>query len=162
MFELTAMLTQFTVTALAMLYARNYFTVTSFIMVSSFSLFNWLIVSVLGYEPAVYEHDFIFYLVINFFLFAVFAFCFAYLISIKKCIPPMAMMALSSAQALICLVLIINGGTFASANFGDVTFTFSDGVTSVATVLNDIIWTVECVIVWIAAYTAKNATCFKG
>ncbi|MEL7477271.1 MAG: hypothetical protein AAGJ17_00050 [Pseudomonadota bacterium] len=162
MFELTAMLTQFTVVTLAMLYARNYFTVTAFVMVSSFAIFNWLIISVLGYEPAVYESDFVFYLAINFLLFSVFAFCFAYLISIKRCIMPMAMMALSSIQALMCLVLIINGGTFPSTTFGDVTFTFSDGVTSVITALNDIIWTVECVVVWIAAYTARNSTCFKG
>ena len=162
MFELTAMLTQFTVIALAVVYARNYFTISSFVMVSSFSLVNWLIVSVMGFEPSVYEQDFIYYLTINFFLFTLFAFCFAYLISIKKCILPMAMMVLASIQALMCLVLIINGGAFPSSNFGDVTFTFSDGVTSVITALNDIIWTLECIIVWIAAYTAKNATCFKG
>ena len=157
MFELTAMLTQFTVTALAMLYTRSYLTITSFVMVSSFSLLNWLIVSVLGYEPAIYEADFIFYLVINFFLFATFALCFAFLISIKRCILSMIMMALSSIQALMCLALIINGGTFESVNFGNVTFKFSDGVTSVVAALNDILWTVECVVVWIAAYTAKNA-----
>ena len=75
---------------------------------------------------------------------------------------PMCMMLLAGIQALMCLVLIINGGTFPSSTFGDVTFTFSDGVTSVITALNDIIWTVECVVVWIAAYTARNSTCFKG
>lgn len=148
--------------SLAVIYARNYFTIASFTMISAFAVFNWLMVSVMRKQPGVFEEDFVFYMVVNCILFCVFSFCFAYLISAKKSYMPMIMMGLCASQALMCFILIVNGGTFPSNTLGDVTFTFSDGVTSIVTYLNDIIWTVECVVVWIAAYTAKNASCFKG
>ncbi len=72
------------------------------------------------------------------------------------------MMSLVSVQAIMCLVLIYNGGDFTSLLFGEVHFDESDTVTFIVAKTNDIIWTVECVTAWIAAYTARNGKCFKG
>ena len=155
-------LTEFIVVLLAMLYARNYFTVTAFAMVVTFVMSHYIMISLVGINPSDNQQDYNMYLVVMFLFFTVFAFCFAYLISIERCITYMVMMSLVSVQALMCLVLIYNGGDFTSLLFGDVHFGESDTVTFIVSKINDIIWTVECVTAWIAAYIARNGQCFKG
>lgn len=155
-------LTEFIVVSLAMMYARNYFTVTAFAMVVTFVVSHYIMISLIGINPSDNQQDYTMYLVVMFIFFTVFAFCFAYLLSIQHCVTYMVMMSLVSIQAIMCLALIYNGGDFKSVFFGEIHFNESDNVTFIVAKINDMIWTVECVTAWIAAYIARNGKCFKG
>lgn len=145
-------LSQIIVLLFALWVGRTWLNGMAVMLMASLLAGQFIMINLYGFEPDKWIGDFVFYHGLNLVIYFLFFFLFMH----GRTKLNWSMAAVVAIQFALCIAFLFNGAELESFDMSVITLPYNESVNFVSELLNDILWKVECVIAWIAAYIARS------